>query len=201
MKAVITGDIVHSRKVPAPEWLTGLKDALDQYGNNPVDWEIYRGDSFQLELAPEMALEAALVLKATIKQFKQLDVRMAIGIGEVSFTGAKVTESNGPAFRHSGECFEELKKQTLAIKTPWAEENESLNLMFSLATLTMDSWTPTSSEIILHVLQQPNLSQKELAEQLNKKSQGTISEGLKRGGFDEIQKLLYYYRDKINRLC
>jgi hypothetical protein len=49
-----------------------------------------------------------LLLKATIKQHKALDVRMAIGIGTIDYTSNKVTESNGSAFIR--ECFEGLKK-------------------------------------------------------------------------------------------
>jgi hypothetical protein len=39
-----------------------------------------QGDSFQLVVDPADALVIALLLKATIKQHKALDVRMAIGI-------------------------------------------------------------------------------------------------------------------------
>jgi hypothetical protein len=50
-----------------------------------------------------------LLLKATIKQHKALDVRMAIGIGTIDYTSNKVTESNGVLSLIQG-MFEGLKK-------------------------------------------------------------------------------------------
>lgn len=200
MKAVITGDIVNSRAVEPQEWMVKLKEVLSAHGNEPEDWEIYRGDSFQLKVHPEKALKIAILIKSSIKQFKELDVRMAIGIGEVEYQSAKITESNGSAFLRSGECFETLKKDTLAVSSGNSEFDRNINLMLLLATMTMDNWSPVSSEIMNAILLEPDKNQNELAELLNKKSQSTISEGLKRSGFDEIQRLLNYYKEEIIKL-
>ncbi len=201
MVAIITGDIIKSRNIEAKQWMPELKKVLNRYGNEPKTWEIYRGDSFQIEVKPEEALHAAILIKAAIKQFKPLDVRLAIGIGEKTYHSEKITESNGTAFIYSGESFESLKKQTLAIKTEWKDFNKTINLMFDLASLTMDNWTPTSSLIIKTALEtKPESNQQELAAVLNKK-QSNISTGLKRGGFYEIQKLLNYYQHEIKNKC
>jgi hypothetical protein len=201
MIAIITGDIINSRKVDVNQWLTALKLILQKYGKEPSAWQIYRGDSFQLKIKPIDAILAVLLIKSSIKQFNKLDVRIAIGIGEISYEAKKITESNGTAFINSGECFEQLKKQTLGIKSPWKDFDDAMNIMFDLASVTMDNWTNTSSEIIKNALENPEMSQKKLAAKLNKKSQGTISEGLKRGGFDEIKKLINYYQKEIKKLC
>lgn len=200
MEAIITGDIINSRKVAPNEWMTALKKGLNKYGKEPKNWEIFRGDSFQLNTSPEDALEAAILIKAEIKQWKVLDVRIGIGIGEITYQATKITESNGTAFLNSGVCFEQLKKQTLAIKTPKKEFDNTLNLMFNLAELTMEKWTETAAKLITYKIGNPNANQKELAQILNKTGQGTISEGLKRAGYDEIEKLLEYYKLKINEL-
>src|SRR5690606_38464016 len=114
MKAVITGDIVNSSKVNPDTWLPKLKDVLNLFGNTPNEWEIYRGDSFQLIIKdPLMALKAAILIKASIKSIKSLDIRMAIGIGDISHSSQRITESNGPAFIYSGEKFETLKQDKL----------------------------------------------------------------------------------------
>jgi len=201
MVAIITGDIINSRAVDPNKWMNKLKKVLESIGNEPKDWEIYRGDSFQLRVNPDRALDAAVRLKSVIKQFKELDVRMAIGIGEVDYEGAKITESNGSAFVRSGECFEALKKETLAISSPNAQFDKTINTMLSLASLTMDSWTPASSEIIRLSLENPTKKQIDLAKMMEKpKPQSNISIGLKRGGFDEIQRLLNYYKDEIPKI-
>lgn len=199
MIAVITGDIINSRKEASNKWINKLKIVLNSIGNEPKDWEIYRGDSFQVRVKPEEALNLALQLKSAIKQFKNLDIRLAIGIGEIDFDSEKITESNGTAFVRSGECFETLKKETLAIRSPNKHFDKTINTMLSLASLTMDGWTPSSSEIISLSLQYPDKKQTDLAKLLNK-PQSNISIGLKRGGYDEIEKLLNYYKEEIQTL-
>ncbi|WP_234369069.1 SatD family protein [Brumimicrobium mesophilum] len=199
MKAVITGDIVNSRAVEAEKWILELKQKLNLFGQEPKDWEIYRGDSFQLKVEPENALTATILLKSQIKKFKELDVRMSIGIGEVEYDAPKITESNGSAFLRSGECFENLKKDLLMIKSASKSFDKTMNVMFSLAGLSMNDWTPLSSEIIQISIENPEMTQLEMARILDK-SQSNISIALKRGGFDEIQKLLNYYKDEITKL-
>lgn len=199
MIAVLTGDIKNSKDHKADIWLPVLKQALEHYGSEPSDWEIYRGDSFQLQTTPEQALEAAIFIKASIKQIRQLDVRIAIGLGEKSHTAAKITESNGEAFVHSGECFDQLKKQTLALKSQSTLFNETLNTMLSLAALTMDNWLPATATVVKTTMEHPEANQKELATLLGK-SQSTISEALIRAGFDEVQKMIQFYRTQLAQL-
>ena len=199
MKAVLTGDIINSRNEPANQWLPLLKKILNQFGKTPQQWEIFRGDSFQLMLAPEMALNAALQIKAGIKQLRDLDVRISIGIGEQDHKAKRISESNGSAFVRSGEGFESLKKHNLSIFTGNTEADEILNLLLSLALLTMDNWSPTVATIIKASLEHPGKSQTELATQLER-SQSSLSEALKRGGFDEVVRMEQFYRQQITRL-
>lgn len=199
MRAVITGDIINSRVSSTVRWHRYLKRVLSLYGDNPKSWEIYRGDSFQLLLKPKQALVAAIHIKASIKQIAPLDVRMGIGFGTQSYRAAKVTASTGSAFVNSGEAFDGLKKQTLAIATGEEQIDEHLNIMLSLALLSMDSWSDTVAKVISAMIENPTANQVEIASKL-KKSQSTISEALKRGGFDEIKQLLIYFEKTIIKL-
>jgi hypothetical protein len=72
--------------------------------------------------------------------------------------------------------------------------------MLDLAQLTINYWTSTSAHLVKTALIHPNLNQKQLASLL-KKTQGNISQGLKRAGFDELSKLLEYYKTQIQTLC
>lgn len=200
MEVVITGDVVNSRDVNAEIWIEALKKELNNFGKEHKDWEIYRGDSFQLLIHPSKAFFALFNIKAVIKQIAPLDVRMALGLGKVDFRAERVLESSGSAFIHSGECFEQLKKQKLMIKSDYADLDETLNLMFALAGLVMDYWKPVSAKIIKYKLDYPNFTQRQLADILNKKSQASISEGLKRGGYDEIENLINYFEKRIQKL-
>lgn len=199
MTSIITGDIINSREREPNDWLITLKNTLRIFGNAPKNWEIFRGDSFQLEIKPENALESAVLIKANIKIYKNIDVRIAIGLGEKTYASERITESNGSAFIYSGECFETMKNNTLAIKSEYEDFDTKINIMLELAQLTMNSWSATSSEIIKIALENPKLNQKQIAKLLGK-SQSNISEGLKRAGFDEIQKLLNYYEAQVKTL-
>ena len=75
-----------------------------------------------------------------------------------------------------------------------------MNLMFDLALLTIDSWTATSAKLIKTALENPDFNQEQLAK-LYGSTQSNISKGLKRGGIDEILKLLQYYKTQIQTIC
>lgn len=200
MHAVITGDVVNSTSMNPKEWLPKLKDELARTGNSPREWEIFRGDSFQVFVEnPLDALSAGVRIKAAIKSLKNLDVRMSVGIGEVSHRAPNITESNGTAFIHSGEKFELLKKEklTLAVKTPWSDFDRDLNLMIRLALLTMDDWTPNAAEMVKVALDHPGASQAELGQLIGIK-QNAVSSRLKRAAFDEISDLIRVYEEKLS---
>lgn len=200
MYAVITGDIIESQQTATTVWMPVLKEALQKFGSSPKDWEIFRGDSFQVVCAAEQALLHVMIIKSYLKSH-DIEVRMAIGIGTIDYRTDKVTNSNGPAFVYSGIRFDELKKQTLALKTPWEEFTIPFSIMLDLAALTFDKWTAKTAEVVCFKLQNPSMSQQEIAMNLDKKRQGNISESLKRGGFDELEQLLEYYHKQVIKLC
>ncbi len=196
--AVLTGDIVNSRDEKVSIWMPQLKSTLNHYGSNPKEWEIYRGDSFQLMLPALDAYRAALHIKATLKEYKNLDVRVSIGIGNMDHHAKRITESNGTAFLHSGEGFENLKKKTLSITSSSIVGLEPLQIMIDLAMLTADNWTPSVAQLVKAYLRNPEKQQKEIAQILNK-SQSTVSETLSRSGYEEIMAINPYYERLIEQ--
>lgn len=199
MIAILTGDIINSRDSVAIVWIDRLKTVLNMYGKSPKQWEIFRGDSFQLSIEPKKALLAAFHIKAAIKLTEKQDIRIAIGLGSETYQADRITESNGSAYVYSGECFESLKKQTLGIKSENIAMNETLNIMFNLALLTANSWTSVVAEVITAAIEHPNKNQKEIAKLIGK-SQSSVSEALKRGGFEEIMKINNFYQKQLSAL-
>lgn len=200
--SVITGDIIQSRKTNNPVWLPKLKKTLSLEGKSPRTWQVYRGDSFQVEVRdPARAFLTAIRIKATIKSIKNLDVRMAIGIGDKKYSSRSVVESDGSAFINSGEKFESLRKnkQTLAIRTNWPDFDREMNIFFRLASIPMNDWTSNSAELIKILANKPNLTQKALARRLGV-TQPSISERHNRAHFDEVMELEELYREKVNKL-
>ena len=200
MEAVITADIINSREVSPEIWLNPLKITLQSIGEEYTAWEIFRGDSIQIMIEPEKALEVAVLLKSAIKQIPSIDIRIGIGIGDITYQSEKVTTSNGSAFVNAGEAFDGLKKRTLAIKTPWQDFDKLINIMLNLATLTMDNWKPAMAEIVYKQLENPESKQIEIAQILNKK-QSNVSYSLKKAGYEEIKDCLRFYKQQIAELC
>lgn len=201
MTSIIIGDIINSRKLPVKKWLLPLKLFLNNQGKSPKDWEIFRGDQFQLEVKnPEEALLIAIQIKALLKNIK-LDARMSIGIGEKTHNAKKISESNGSAFVNSGDLFENLKKEknTLAIKSGNAIFDYEINLALRLALVTMDSWLPQSSEFVSVAIKNQSLSQEQIGTILNI-NQAAVSRRKSRSQFDLIMELDAYYRAKIKKL-
>lgn len=201
--SVITGDIAGSKRAGEPDrWLGSLKRVLGEYGNSPGTWEIYRGDSFQAEVKePADALLAALRIKAAVKCEKDLDVRMAIGIGRREYDAPAVTERNGEAFVNSGGRFDLLtsEKRKLAIRTSDPDWDRDMDLYLQLASTFMDQWTPHSAEAVAVLLAEPELRQAEVAERLGI-AQSSVSDRLSRARWDEVRALLARYREKVKIL-
>ncbi|MDI6032748.1 hypothetical protein QLS91_06650 [Flavobacterium sp. LB2P84] len=201
MISIITGDIINSRKLPSTIWIDGLKELLNTKGKNPSEWEIYRGDEFQIEIInPQEALLTALQIKAYLKTLK-LDARMSIGFGDKTYSAATISESNGTAFVRSGELFETLKKQktTLAINSGNNDLDTEMNLMLRLGLTFMDNWLAQSAEFVLVSIEHKSLSQEEIGVKLGI-NQAAVSRRRKRAQFDLVLELDNHFRKKIKTL-
>ncbi|MFS4483205.1 transcriptional regulator [Hyunsoonleella sp. 2307UL5-6] len=203
MTSIITGDIIKSRSLKHPElWMTALKAALGYLNSDTSQWEVYRGDSFQIEISNiSKSFISAVYIKAYVKMIHGLDVRLAIGIGKKTYQGDTISESNGEAFIFSGATLESLKKEkvNLKIKTTNEQLNEELNLYLKLATTFMDRWTVSSAEIVKLSIEQPEALQQDLAEIIGTK-QDAISKRQKRAELDLIWELDAMFQQKIEVL-
>lgn len=209
MKAVIIADIIgYTRLDPqrAEEVLEGLRVFFDDIGkatietNVVADFRIKRGDAVQGVLfdAGE-ALRVALLLKAAVMKialtgnFKRrhpdIDIRLAIGLGEIEQVRQSIDESSGEAFINSGRTLDQMKKEkrTFSIKTPRADWNAELETAFKLLEVILSGWNITSAELMYGLLKGYNES--EIAEQLSI-SQSAVHQRKRRAGWSGIEALL-----------
>ncbi len=161
--AVITGDVVKSGKFgkEREKALKILKDTL----NSLSDFrdksivgvsDIFRGDSFQIVISePKHVLEIAIYLKAELlsKMIKEksIDVRIAIGIGEIESLNKKnIKESDGEAFRLSGSSLDNISKyRRFSIKSSIDELNKQLEFISSSIDSITRRWSTEQAEAIL----------------------------------------------------
>ena len=201
MIAIITGDIINSQKTDSELWLPKLKELLGRWSATPETWEVYRGDEFQLKCSVDEVFNKSLAIKSLIRTFENLDVRLAIGIGNEVFLSKKITESNGSAYVSSGRLLNDIKTdgRTLAIQTETDKVNRDLNILFKWTSIDFDNWTVATAEIIHRLLINPELTQEELAKELNI-TQSSVSQRIKRSNFDLIQETDLFFRKKIAEL-
>jgi hypothetical protein len=174
IKAVLTGDLIQSRKLDnegLERVLNALRDTFQEIQEKILKsegyFEIYRGDSFQLLLhEPQLALKVTLILKsrlrslfaspASVKGSSEVksDARIAIGIGTVRMQTNKIIESQGEAFELSGFELDRMSKESmnLSIKTPWEDVNEELKVNCLFADSTVNNWSDKTAESVFRYL-------------------------------------------------
>lgn len=202
MKAVITADIINSTNTATNSWMDELKKTLTSFGKESKDWEIYRGDEFQVLLAdPRQAFHAVMIIKASLHT-KNLDARIAIGLGTVNYQGASMKESNGSAFINSGRTLEILKatkSQNICLKSDYPDLDENLNLLFLLLESSLERWTASNATAILAYLNNTTQTQQEIAQSLQV-TQGAYSRALKRANAEAISRTEQYFTKKISEI-
>ncbi|RHJ94871.1 hypothetical protein [Parabacteroides bouchesdurhonensis] len=194
IKGVITGDVINSTAIRV-DWKKQLIDSIQDVADEltiltPLEIEFFRGDSFQLVVdKPEEALKVAILLRAGLKrktppESKNIwDARIALGVGEISYTSDKVVISDGEAFHFSGWGLDEIGKQKLTIRTRWENVNEELKVSTAFADDIISDWTNSQAQVIYPTLLYQT-SQKDIAIEYNKTAQniskllGTAKENL-----------------------
>lgn len=202
MKAIITADVINSTALPSDRLNADLREILRSFGKEKKDWEIYRGDEFQLlNDQAEDAFETVIFIKTCLIA-KGFDARFSIGIGNVTFEASSIKESNGEAFVFSGKTLDVLKEQksqSIMIKTGFPDFDATMNLIFQYLEVVMQNWTESSANFIYHQMKMKDKNQTEIAARLSV-TQGAFSRGLKRASYDLIPETDRYFRKKIAEL-
>lgn len=210
--AVITGDFVSSSKFENDirnQLFSSLKEIFSYLESNNkynIDkpFEISRGDFFQGVLLPEFSLEASLLILTQIKKFNPYqdkkdklkvrftpfaDLRLSIGIGEISYSKEKIIESDGAAFRNSGRFLDKSDKNSpgIMITSSKLSINEELEVYAWLLDAIINKWSIKSAEVINYSLK--GYKQYEVAQRLNI-SQPSVKGRLDAASWHAIYKLL-----------
>lgn len=222
--AVITGDLVKSRKIndaDIEKVIKSLKDTFDEINRRLLNgngaFEIFRGDSFQgLIPQPELALLVAIIIRARLRTYTPSfaisshlksdkpilyaysDARIAIGVGTIRYHAERITGSQGEAFQKSGHSFDALLKENerLAIETPWENANNELAVGCKLADALISKWTASTAEAMYHHLLY-GTGQKELATKLGITQPGVHKRLVTYGNVNSIQAFLSRYHELI----
>lgn len=157
---------------------------------------IYDGDSFQIELELQESLDFVVEMRSNIKQINGLDVRMAVGVGEKDYQGQTILESNGSAFINSGECFNELKRSLLKIKSNDVRLDTAVNTIQDLLMIIISDWTISSARVVTAIIDHPDYTQIEIADHLQMK-QSNVSAALNKSNYEAIKAFQKLFPDLI----
>jgi hypothetical protein len=202
---VISGDIVGSSylKPGTRKKLQHLLDLfIDEYVQVYPDLQIqqYRGDSVQAILTSNRvsALRLALIFQSYLIKYA-FKIRLAIGVGEISYKSKQVITSDGSAFQASGPFLDALLKSGEIISI--AGTNEEFTNEWQVHSSSLDHiiqhWSIQQAEAIY--LQLNELTQEEIAKQLKIK-QPSVYYRLQAGGWHVVHKILSRFESVIPTL-
>jgi len=202
LQAVLTGDIVNSTKLDSPtetQLLQSLNEVL-----TPYQFEFYRGDSFQVYLADAgLALKTALLCRTAAIAVQQgeetTDLRISIGIGEVSQPVDNLGAAKGEAFLLSGRSFDEIQKTETRLAISCQDEWGKLACTLAAGYINsiFNGITAKQAEVIFLLLQ--GETQQKISEKINK-SKSTISQFASAGKWNEIEQVLVLFDQIIHKL-
>ena len=206
-KAVLTADVVGSRHIPAKVLearMAAIARMLEaQVGQGEKLFEFYRGDSFQAIIGAEDALKVALLWRAALKATEgpyTWDIRIAIGLGEISHLGTSLAVSGGTAFQYSGTLLDQMKQDDDA-RIRFHTDDESwtaaLHTECLLAEGLISRWTATGAETVFNLLYYGD-TQDALATRMGV-SQPAIHERLQAANWAAIRHWEQFYRQTITQ--
>jgi predicted XRE-type DNA-binding protein len=199
---VISGDVIASSRLK-PLQRKKLQTRLDQFAQSysklypDLQFQQYRGDSLQATLSKNRmhALSVALQLQSFL-MMQEFKIRLALGIGEISFQSKDVITSDGSAFQLSGPLVDEIKRRNELIAVTatnnefapeWKVHSESLNFL-------LQRLSAAQAEALYHLLQ--NKKQEEIAKAL-KITQPSVHQRLQAAGAQVFTSIIQRFESTV----
>lgn len=202
--AVITGDIVRSRRLSAaarqavPQLLrTAAQNWADVHpGSLHGGIHVFRGDSWQAVIQhPQLAMRFAVLMRAQIKAQK-LDTRVSVGVDTVDFIpNGSIPEGDGQAFVLSGRGLDALRNGVhMCFAMPCLEKEGAMRLLCQLTDSLIESWTPRQALVMTRALTGFTIAR--IAEDLSL-SQPSVSKYLWLANHIDIHDVLVYFEQEV----
>jgi len=202
---VISGDVIASSCIK-PLQRKKLQTKLDRFAQTyfklypDLQFQQYRGDSLQVTLSKNRvyALSVALQLQSFLLM-EEFKIRLALGIGEISFQSKDVITSDGSAFQLSGPLLDDIKKRNALIgvtavnndfAAEWKVHGESLNFL-------LQRLSAAQAEALYHLLQ--NKKQEEIAKTL-KITQPSVHQRLQAAGAQVFTSIIQRFESTVTLL-
>jgi len=200
--AVATADIVNSTALDKEHYVNAialitklLNDAKTKYG---VNYEIYRGDGFQVVYPdPVNALSSVLAIKLALKSGRDIpsiSITQSLAVGSYEHLSSYAGQSSGEVFVNSGRGLEATKGGDVSIHL--SDDFGANDLLLSTRFLNhlLNSISQKQATVGYLYLDQDYPEQNMIAQQLNMTRQN-VATHLKRGAFDLIKAYIQTYEE------
>lgn len=174
ISAVVTGDLIASRKSPASQVDAAMSALADGTKALQETWDIkchftrFRGDGWQIHVPnPNAVLDAAIMLLAHLRAADLgIATRAAIAIDTVEHIGTSdLSDATGPAFFRSGDLLENMDRISRLEIT--GQVTDWHRAIFDLIDFQISRWTPQQAEAISLWLRDGYDTQNDIAQDLN----------------------------------
>ncbi len=199
---VITGDITNSQSYSDDEFsdiLATLRGSLTNYANlYGGDFDIYRGDAFQLVIKQSQhCMKTAVGVRLALKAHElSVDVRMSIAVGEVQFRPSEVKTGTGEAFVLSGRGLDNIKPHHLAFYSGNHQLDNKTQLLTRFADAHISGLTQTQAQTLLAYLEASDKSHESIAAILDK-NRSNVSRILNASNYKLIAEYLDYMEQAL----
>ena len=200
--AVLTGDIVSSRKVGDTP-VNAAFDALRATAKGLADdadcdhlFARHRGDGWQAYFSDGgLGLRAALRLQAAVMSLTpQVKTRIAIGLGPAAFSTVNdLASASGAAFEASGETLDKMPRGRL-IDIARTRAEHALNVHY--ADTISQKWSGPRAQAILAALRPTSPTQDKIAEDLGVTRQA-VQKRLSETGLDALLAGIAHFEGHI----
>ncbi|MFZ0134040.1 MAG: hypothetical protein WAK95_15985 [Desulfobacterales bacterium] len=215
--AVITGDIVNSRKFSEEArrdlhtvMMAGARALRAVFGETvPLELETFRGDAWQVVVAaPARALRIGSFYRAFLRagiSGVKADSRLAIAVGTIDFIpDGKVSSGDGEAYRLSGSLLERMpRQQRLAFGCALPRANgrlAALETVIQLMDFLAAGWSGKQAQAVTGALQ--GWTQEKIATACWPQpiTQQAVAQHLDRAGWHAFERGLLFYEDTLSTL-
>lgn len=205
MRAVITGDIVNSTRLDASAYELAITRLTEIFGllesRYHAKWEIFRGDSFQLNLPePSFAMHSALLIKTyllfTSENENFLSVTLSVGLGEVIVDSQQLTTSHGSAYTLSGRGLDKTSRGGISLHSDLDDLNNMLTLPTHFLAHLLSSFSRKQAEALYSYILMNYPEHQKIADKMHTSRQN-VSKLLSRGGAELVREYLLFYQTQV----
>jgi len=204
--AVLSGDLIGSSEAGPHETNYAINDILATTASiecwphsTPSHFTRMRGDGWQFVLPhPGYALRAAIRIFANLISRKDLQTRVAIGIGAMnSLDGPDLSAASGPAFEASGRTLDAMSRSDrFAIAGTGVSPLHQA--IVSLVEDHIGRWTPEQAEAAAFYLNPTDPTLKDIANTLGISTQAVHSR-IKGAGAQAMRQAVKYWEENAEQ--